>query len=216
MKKILVTIFIIIIVAIIYIVFKDNKIYYVSISDRLNNDYSYKDYIKDYLDELNILEKYSDISDIDNRITDIIRNIEDNQEYDGKNIKNILIKADILTLSVGYNDIITKMDKYNIYTMYGYIDTFLSDLNSLYSLLREYDKEKIIMLGYYNPYSSKYNDIINYINQNVENLCLKYNIDYIDISDINKYLVDKRISIEGEHFIFDKSRRIIDDKIKRK
>ena len=216
MKKILVTIFIIIIVAIIYIVFKDNKIYYVSISDRLNNDYSYKDYIKDYLDELNILEKYSDISDIDNRITDIIRNIEDNQEYDGKNIKNILIKADILTLSVGYNDIITKMDKYNIYTMYGYIDTFLSDLNSLYSLLREYDKEKIIMLGYYNPYSSKYNDIINYINQKVENLCLKYNIDYIDISDINKYLVDKHISIEGEHFIFDKSRRIIDDKIKRK
>ena len=216
MKKILVTIFIIIIVAIIYIVFKDNKIYYVSISDRLNNDYSYKDYIKDYLDELNILEKYSDISDIDNRITDIIRNIEDNQEYDGKNIKNILIKADILTLSVGYNDIITKMDKYNIYTMYGYIDTFLSDLNSLYSLLREYDKEKIIMLGYYNPYSSKYNDIINYINQKVENLCLKYNIDYIDISDVNKYLIDDRISIEGEHFIFDKSRRIIDDKIKRK
>ena len=216
MKKILVTIFIIIIVAIIYIVFKDDKIYYVSISDRLNNDYSYKDYIKDYLDELNILEKYSDISDIDNRITDIIRNIEDNQEYDGKNIKNILIKADILTLSVGYNDIITKMDKYNIYTMYGYIDTFLSDLNSLYSLLREYDKEKIIMLGYYNPYSSKYNDIINYINQKVENLCLKYNIDYIDISDVNKYLIDDRISIEGEHFIFDKSRRIIDDKIKRK
>ena len=216
MKKILVTIFIIIIVAIIYIVFKDNKIYYVSISDRLNNDYSYKDYIKDYLDELNILEKYSDISDIDNRITDIIRNIEDNQEYDGKNIKNILIKADILTLSVGYNDIITKMDKYNIYTMYGYIDTFLSDLNSLYSLLREYDKEKIIMLGYYNPYDNKYNDIINYINQKVENLCLKYNIDYIDISDVNKYLIDDRISIEGEHFIFDKSRRIIDDKIKRK
>lgn len=216
MKKILVTIFIIIIVAIIYIVFKDNKIYYVSISDRLNNDYSYKDYIKDYLDELNILEKYSDISGVDNRVTDIIRNIEDNKVYDGKNIKNILIKADILTLSVGYNDIITKMDKYNMYTMYGYIDTFLSDLNSLYSLLREYDKEKIIMLGYYNPYSSKYNDIINYINQKVENLCLKYNIDYIDISDINKYLVDNRISIEGEHFIFDKSRRIIDDKIKRK
>jgi len=72
------------------------------------------------------------------------------------------------------------------------------------------------MIGYYNPYDSKYNDIINYINQKVENLCLKYNIDYIDISDVNKYLVDKRISIEGEHFIFDKSRRIIDDKIKRK
>ena len=50
----------------------------------------------------------------------------------------------------------------------------------------------------------------------MEKLCLKYNIDYIDVSDINKYLIDGGISIEGEHVIFDKSRRIIDDKIKRK
>ena len=216
MKKILVITLIVIIIAIIYGIFKDNKIYYVSISDRITTNYTYKDYIRDYLDELNILEKYNDISGIDNRITDIIRNIEDNKEYDGKNIKNILIKADILTLSVGYNDIITKMEKYNMYAMYGYIDTYLSDLDKLFHLIRDYDKEKVIMIGYYNPYDSKYNDIINYINQKVEKLCLKYNIDYIDVSDINKYLIDGGISIEGEHVIFDKSRRIIDDKIKRK
>ena len=215
MKKILISALIITLIVIIYNIFKDNKVYYVSISD-ITGDYTYKDYIKDYLDELNILEKYTDISILDDRITDIIRNIEDNKMYGDKTFQNILIKADILTLSIGYNDLISKIDKYSTYKMYEYIDAFLIDLDNLFNILRQFDKEKIIMLGYYNPYSDEYDEIIKYINQEVEELSYKYNIEYINILDINKYINNQNINIEGEHIIFDRIRCIIDDKIKRK
>ncbi len=215
MKKILVTTLIIILIVIIYNIFKDNKIYYVSISN-ISDNYTYKDYIKDYLDELDILEDYIDISSMDDRITDIIRNINDNKVYGDKTFQNILIKADLLTLSIGYNDLISKIDKYSIYNMYSYIDTFLIDLDNLFNVLRQFDKEKIVMLGYYNPYDNKYNEIIKYINLKVEELAKKYNIEYVDIADITKYIEDQYISIEGEHIIFDRIRCIIDDNIKRK
>ena len=215
MKKIIVSTLIIILIVIIYNIFKDNKIYYVSISNTSDN-YTYKDYIKDYLDELNILENYTDISNLDDRITDIIRDINDNKVYGDKTFQNILIKADLLTLSIGYNDLISKIDKYSIYNMYSYIDTFLIDLDNLFNVLRQFDKEKIVMLGYYNSYDNKYNEIIKYINLKVEELAKKYNIEYVDISDITQYIEDQYISIEGEHIIFDRIRCIIDDNIKRK
>ena len=215
MKKILISTLIIILIVIIYNVFKDNKIYYVSINDK-TGDYLYKDYIEDYLEELDKLEKYTDISISDDRITDLIRNIKDNKVYGDKTFQNILIKADLLTLSIGYNDIISKLNKYSTYKMYGYIDTFILDLDNLFSLLREFDKEKIIMLGYYNPYSDEYDDVIKYINQKVEDLSSKYHIEYINILDINNYIDNGKINIEGEHIIFDRIRCIIDDKIKRK
>ena len=215
MKNIIVTTLIIILIVIIYNIFKDNKTYYVSISN-ISDNYTYKDYIKDYLDELNILENYTDISTLDDRITDIIRNINDNKVYGDKTFQNILIKADLLTLSIGYNDLISKIDKYSIYNMYSYIDTFLIDLDNLFNILRYFDKEKIVMLGYYNPYDNKYNEIIKYINLKVEELAKKYNIEYVDIADITKYIEDQYISIEGEHIIFDRIRCIIDDNIKRK
>jgi lysophospholipase L1-like esterase len=215
MKKIIVSTLIVILIVIIYNIFKDNKIYYVSISN-ISDNYTYKDYIKDYLDELDILEDYIDISSMDDRITDIIRNINDNKVYGDKTFQNILIKADLLTLSIGYNDLISKIDKYSIYNMYSYIDTFLIDLDNLFNVLRQFDKEKIVMLGYYNPYDNKYNEIIKYINLKVEELAKKYNIEYVDIADITKYIEDQYISIEGEHIIFDRIRCIIDDNIKRK
>nr|MBP3258487.1 hypothetical protein [Bacilli bacterium] len=215
MKKILVATLIIMLIVIIYNIFKDNKIYYVSISN-ISDNYTYKDYIKDYLDELNILENHTDISNLDDRITDIIRNIKDNKVYGDKTFQNILIKADLLTLSIGYNDLISKIDKYSIYNMYSYIDTFLIDLDNLFNILRQFDKEKIVMLGYYNPYDNKYNEIIKYINLKVEELTKKYNIEYVDISDITNYIKDQYITIEGEHIIFDRIRCIIDDNIKRK
>ena len=216
MKKILIIMLIIILTILIYNIFKDSKIYYVSISDNTITDYNlsygYKDYIKDYLEELNKLEKYIDIYDEDMRITDMTRNIEDNTIYEDKNIQNILIKADLLTISLGYNDIINKIKLYNSYDMYKYVDSYLLDLDSLLKIIRKYDKEQIIMIGYYNPYEDTYDSFINYINEKVKSLCENYNIKYLDISDMKRYLKDGFIDIEGEHLIFDKLRVLIDKK----
>ena len=216
MKKFFVMVVITIIIILIYNLLKDNKIYYVSISDNTimdqNISYAYKDYIKDYLEEKNKLEKYTDISNDNFRITDIIRNINDNISYDDKSIQNILIKADLLTISVGYNDLINKINIYNSYEIYKYIDSYLKDITSLFDIIRKYDKEKIIMLGYYNPYDKKYDDLIDYINKRLNELSNKYNIDFLEISNIKNYLDDNILSIEGQHKIFDEIRIIIDKK----
>lgn len=216
MKKIIVGIIVIVSIFLIYTLLEDNKVYYVSISDRTSLaadiEYGYKNHIKEYLDENNKLEKYIDIYDPDVRITDIIRDIKENKKCENKTFKNILIKADLITLSLGYNDLISKIDKYNNYDMHKYIDTYLNDLEELFTLLRMYDKEKIIMIGYYNPYSSSYNNMINYINNKVENLCLKYKIDFIDIFDMKEYIDNNYIIIEGQHIIFDRIREYIDRK----
>lgn len=215
MKKVLIGIIIIISIFLIYNLLKDDKVYYVSISDRTSLasdiEYGYKDHINEYLEENNKLEKYVDIYNSDVRITDIIRYINDNKKYDNKNIKNILIKADLLTLSIGYNDLISKIDKYNSYDMYKYINTYLKDLEELFTLIREYDKEKIVMIGYYNPYSSSYDKMVEYINNKVKELCLKYKIDFIDIFDMKEYIDNGYIIIEGQHIIFDMIRNIIDE-----
>ena len=220
MKKIILGIVIIILVILIYDIFKDSKVYYVSIGDfstiSSNIDYGYKNYIEDYLDEKSVLEKYVNIYNAEDRVTDIIRNITDNKEYGGKKIQNILIKADILTISIGYNDIISKVNKYNTSDMMKYIDSYLKDLEELYKIVRVYDKEDIIMIGYYNPYDPKYNKIIDYLNDSVSILASNYKIYYINVSDLKKYIVEDRIDIEGHHIIFDRLRYILDNNIKRK
>ena len=218
MKKILITIIIILSIFLIYNIFKDKKIYYVSISDITSKDntksYGYIDYIEDYLDELNLLEKHTEINLNEDRITDIIRNINDNIEYEDRTIKNILIKADILTLSVGYNDLISKLDNYNNYEVNSYIKTYLDDLDKLFKLIREYDKEDIVMVGYYNIYNKDYDEIIDYINNEVKKLSNKYKISFINPSDLKEYVDGKYIVIEGQHMLFDKLRYIIDNNIK--
>ena len=218
MKKIIIILIVALSIFLIYNIFKDKKIYYVSISDITAKDntksYGYIDYIEDYLEELNLLEKHAKINLNEDRITDIIRNINDNIEYEDRTIKNILIKADILTLSIGYNDLISKLDNYDNYEINNYIDTYLKDLDKLFNLLREYDKEDIVMIGYYNIYNKEYNEIIDYINTEVKKLSNKYKISFINPTDLNKYVNGKFIDIEGQHILFDKLRYIIDNNIK--
>src|SRR5574344_516908 len=212
MKKILIGLFIIFVIIVIYLKLTDKKIYYLSIGDSISNgintNYSYSNYISDYLDELGVLEKYVNISKDNNRVTDIINDINNNKIYGDKSVQNLLIKADIITVSVGYNDIVSKIDKYDNF------DSYLNDLDKLYKLLRVYSKEKIIMIGYYNPLDNKYNDKIKYLNNLVKELCDKYNIEFIDNEDINKYLNNSYPNIEGQHIIFNKIRDKIDKIVK--
>ena len=118
-------------------------------------------------------------------------------------------------MSIGYKDIIDKVNKYNNYDMYKYIETYISDLDKLFILLRKYDKETIIMIGYNNPFGSEYDKIIDYINDDVKTLCSKYNIEFIDIKDTNSYLDNEYLTIEGEHIIFNKLRYLVDMVIKK-
>lgn len=183
-------------VFLIYLSTLDKKIYYLSLGDSLavglddkNQKHGYSAYLADYLKDKDLLETYlNDYSDIDYRTTDIIKNIEDNKKIvinnQTKTLKNALVKADIVTLSIGTNDLINKINYINNYDeMYDYADEMFKDLNKLLKLIRQYCKEDIFLIGLYNPYDredSKLIEVFSYINEKTKDLCKEYNITYID------------------------------------
>ena len=164
MKKILLLGIIILSVFIIYLTTLDKKVYYVSLGDQIAlgitkegyYEKNYTDYIKEYLEKNKILETcINEYQTQGYRITDIINDINNNKEIEetGKTIKNSLIKADLLTISIGTNDITSKIDETKKLTKIDYnkikknIDTIIKDLDNLLKLIREYCKEDIIMIG---------------------------------------------------------------------
>lgn len=213
MKKIIIMILLVAIVVMIYLAFKDDKVYYVALSNVSSDiafEYDYRDYIVDYLDERHKLENYIKIENREYRVIDIIKDIEDNEEINNKYIQNILIKSDILTLDIGNADIVEKIKYYNNYDAQKIVDSYIIDLEKLFSLLRTYDKEDIIMLGY-NTCTSN-DEVIDYLNMQVKNLCDKYNIHFISIDDFNCSIAD----MQTQHIIFNRMRYIIDNNIKNK
>ena len=194
MKKIIFTILIFIIVFLIYYLNINEKIYYVSIGDHIsygiNNlekvENNYGDNIKKYYGD-NLL-KYINYSNIeDYRVMDLINDINYNKEYIYKKnkykIQNTLIKANHITVSIGINDVVNKNK-----ISYEYIDELLVDIEELFILLRKYNKDRIDYLSFYNIINNK--ELIDYTNNKLKKLCNKYKINYIDISMLDKYIME--------------------------
>lgn len=212
MKKLLLISSIILVVFLIYLTTIDRKVYYLALGDSiavgLNSynivDYGYTDYIKDYLENKNILERYvNQYATSGYRITDVYRDIEDNKKVNLGNkeitLKNALIKADLVTLSIGANDFLANFDfgnfvgQMNTNQTYEYIDEISSDLDKLLKTIRSYCKEDIILIGYYNPlprltngYEELMDSIFSYSDEKYKTVCDKYDITYISIYDLFK------------------------------
>lgn len=202
MKKILIIGVIILSIFIIYLTTLDRKVYYLVLGDEIslgltsNNKYekNYTEYIKEYLEEKKILEKYiNEYSTQNYRITDIINDINNNKEIEDtkQTLKNALIKADLVTISIGTNDIISKIEDTNKMNKIDYnnfkknTEQIVNDYDNLLKKIREYCKEDIILIGIYINTSDEYVDnIIKNINKTFKNISNKYNITYIDLYDI--------------------------------
>ena len=206
MKKILLLGLIFLLVFLIYLCNMDKKVYYLALGDSLASGEDaygkkingYTSIVKNYLKEKGLLELYVDeFAQSGYRTTDLINDIEDNKkiikEKKDITIKNALIKADLVTLSIGANDILNKINIENgvpYEKIYDYIDDLAIDLEKLLKLMREYCKEDIVLIGYYNPYpylnSSKVEDVFEYLNKKYKEVCLRYKIYYIEIDDMFK------------------------------
>ena len=194
MKKILFTIVVSVLIFIIYYFNISEKIYYTSFGDYLavgiNNfnkiENNYSDNIKNHYSKN--LSKYINYSTIDDyRVMDLINDINYNKTVIYKNneykVQNILIKSNYITLSIGMNDILSKNS-----INYDYADQLLKDIENLFVLIRKFNKDRIDFLSFYNIINNK--EIITYINNKLEKLCLKNNINYIDISKLNNYIIN--------------------------
>lgn len=202
MKKILIIGLVLLSIFVIYLCNMDKKVYYVALGDSLERVYvkgeevyGYSYYVKKYLKDDNLLERYSDdFGKVDTRITDIINDINSNKKVvtnkGSFSLKNALIKADLVTLNISYRDVFNKLNKENVIynEVYDYIDSLSYDLDKLFEAMREYCKEDILLLGPYNPFGDNTDklDVYEYFNEKYKNVCKKYDIIYVDLSDIDE------------------------------
>lgn len=193
--KLLFSILVIVLVFMIYNTTKDEKIYYVVLGDymSLSDNVNYTNLLRNDFKNQNKLEEYNNFFvKKDYRINDLIYIIQENERIKGKNIKNLLIKADLVTLSIGNNDLIYKFgfNPSSKIDLIKYVDEMMVDMDKLLSEIRINCKEKIILLSFYCPQVYKnnllYNEIIEYANKKLRKLSTNYNINFIDIHSIIK------------------------------
>lgn len=186
-KTIIIVALIVLVVFVIYLTTIDRKIYYLDLNI---SEYNYSDKIKSYIKEKDKLEKFVDgYIGPDYRTTDLIEDITNNKNIILNNkkqtIKNALIKADLLTITTGFNDLKYKIPDNNLNDLYNYSDKILEDIDILLKQIREYCKEDIIFIGLSNIYGEKYNELFQYINNKIGEICYDYKIYFINPMKLN-------------------------------
>lgn len=195
MKKAILILFIFLSCYFIYNATIDDKLFYLNIGDGLavgiNNNQvisaGYGDRIKDKLRSDNKFDGYNNsFTNKDYRITDVNRAImfHDKAYVNGDEftINELLKKADIVTISVGMNELYYKLLMNND-NIYGYIDDMLDDMKVLLSNIKKYNRGKIFVLGYYNVTNSNY-DVFTYLNYNLEKIVNDDKFIFIDLDKI--------------------------------
>lgn len=191
MKKIIFTIILFLSCYLIYTLTNNNNLNYVTLGDSLSkgvtpyfaNGYGYSNYIVDYLKKNNKLNSYNDdFTGVDYRITDLINLININYETNNQTINQAIHSADIITISVGMQELYYKINT-NDTNIYTYIDKMLEDTEELFTLIRKNNNKKIYMLGYYNTKNTN-QDLFNYANIKLKEICQKNKITYINTQSI--------------------------------
>lgn len=193
MKKIIFILILFLTCYIIHIKTTDTKIYYTSIGDAISKGYTpnkslgygYSDYLKDYLKENNKLKGYNKyFTNADYRVTDLIHLINTNETaiIDNKkiSINQLIAKSDIITLSIGMNELYYKVNNNND-NIYIYINDMMEDITTLFAKINKLNHRKILVLGYYNI-TKKNQDIFNYANIKLKNICKINGFEYIELN----------------------------------
>ena len=225
MKKVLIIGLVFLSVFLIYLANMDKKVYYVALGDSLEKFYlngkkvyGYSYYVKNYLKDKNLLERYSDdFARVNMRSTDIINDIISNKKVTTAkgsfNLKNALIKPDLVTLNIDYSDIYNKLNDPNVIynDVYDYIDDLAYDLDNLFKLKREYCKEDIVFLGSYNPFdeSLEVTDVFDYLNKKYKDICLEYDVIYVDLNMV-KAINNDTLKEIGNKVIFKMNKNLFE------
>lgn len=201
MKKIIIGILIIIFLT--FIIYKSNAnnlIDYMSIGDSFdiginsygNNTYSYRDYLKNYLNNNNLLHKtYFYYSKSNYTTEELLNDITINKEviYNDRmyNIKKDLREADLITISIGLDELISIIEDNKNDNIYVKVDKMIDNMNILINNVQKISSSNIILIGYYNPYLNSNKELerlFAYINDKYYDIAKKYKITYIDIYKI--------------------------------
>ena len=169
MKKILCLLIICLLVYTIYYFNHTDKITYISIGDSLsvgidsngNTNYGYSNYLANYLKDKDLLTSYNNyFSTSGTRIIDLKNKLETNWtiKKDGKSLslKKCLREAELVTLSVGMDDILTELTLSTVSVenlsnkeITTIVDKTVNELDCLLKELRKFSKEWLIVIGFF-------------------------------------------------------------------
>lgn len=191
----------------IYFFNKEEKVNIVAIGDGIasgetsyNIDgISYNDYLKEYFGNKRLLKNYnSSYASKNYKISDLINDLKSNvtSDKDDLSIQQIIHKADILTLSIGEEELV-KLAITNDLSK-EYIDKYIKEYDDLIYILKDITDGKLILIGYYeNSYLEKSNIII--LNSELSNIAIKYDCIFINISDL---MLTKEYYLNSKSFYF--------------
>lgn len=182
--------------------------------------YGYSDYLSNYLAENHNLKLYTKkFAATDARIKDVYQDILLNKKVyingEAIGIKSSLRDSDIITLSIGANDIISQvniMSEVMVEKKYRDIVNGVGDhLIDLIGEIQKYNK-KIILIGYYNlyPKNEQYNLLFKELDKKYQQICADMSITYISLYQdflYQSYLPNPfniHPSIEGYEYIYQK------------
>ena len=180
MKKIIFLCIIAIFVVFICLFTRDNKQYIVVFGDELCKNKQFSSKIinnkgKNVQNYVQKCEKNTSISTFEHSFEQNERFLYQNKQY---TMDNMLIKANIIIISLGMNDLLEYNDDINFYS---HIDNVLIDMDKLLSIIRYYSKEQIYVYNFYGI-DNKY---LKYANKRLKDIAGQYNVNVIDISSID-------------------------------
>ena len=206
MKKYLKLLIFILICILIYLIYQnkeEKEIVYTSLGDGFSQginsfgekNYGYSDFINDKLKENELLyESYLDFSTKDMTINELKNMILINS-YDSKqnNIRQVLRESDLLTISIGINDLIYQINVNNINTDYQkekILTEIVEKLDKTIHEIKKYYTKTIYIVGYYNfyPQNTVEKTILDRLNSRYKNYCKKNNMIFVDNNNINDVL----------------------------
>ncbi len=226
--KLIFTMLTVLFIYLIYTFTPPNHITYVALGDSFalgenpygEVAYGYSDYLANYLDRNYQLKLYTKkFANIDARIRDIYQDILLNKKvYINERsigLKSSLREADIITLSIGANDLMSQINQYSEVLLEKkereIITGIAENLEELLTEIQKYNK-KIILVGYYNlyPKEEKFRLLFEKLDIKYQKICNKKEVTYISLYQdfpIEKYLpnpFDIHPSIEGYEYIYQK------------
>lgn len=239
MKKIAIILLLLCFCFVIFKITFNSKLDYLALGDDLSlgktpfGSYgkSFSDFFANYLKNKKKLKTYNNKFLIkDYRTTDLIQDIKENKTITLNNktlnINQAIVNADIITLSIGINDLFYKLNYNNIKnnqinTIYSYVSEMINDITISLNSIRKLNDCDIYIIGYYNPLiindatkQKTIDNIFEYINNEFYNLETIKKVYYIQIKDgfdeKSYYLPNKKInfpSLEGYNYI---SNRLIE------
>lgn len=155
---------------------------------------SFNDYLKEILDENNKLDEYNnEFSQAHLKIHELNEILEDNTlgKFTRIPIKQTIAKAEILTISIGLDELADASLEGNI--TIDILENYLKEYNNLLETIRNFYDKKIIIIGLYPAYNFDRNEAIE-VNNSLKKLAGEFNSQFLDILPFylnNEYFLDK-------------------------